>query len=258
MFSRIVSASLLVAVFALPLTLSAADGSFKVKFKLDGKAAAPAKLKVDKDVEFCGPKMLVDESVKVGADNSIQNVVMYMYVAPGKKAPESAAAMAALAKEVKADNLGCRYEPRITVLHTSQALVIGNPDPIGHNSKGDLFANPSFNELIPAGGSVKKTFTKTESRPMPLACNIHPWMSGWILIKDNPYFGTSNDKGELTIPNIPEGKHTFVIWQEKAGFVSKGKLKGKDTEWKSGRIDIDVKGETDLGEITIPASVLKL
>ena len=258
MFRRLVPALLLAAVLALPLTLSAADGSVKVKFKLDGKAPTPAKLKIDKDVEFCGPKMLVDEAVKVGADGSIQNVVMYMYVAPGKKAPESAAATAALAKEVKVDNLGCRYEPRITVLHTSQTLVIGNPDPIGHNSKGDLFANPSFNELIPAGGSVKKTFAKTESRPMPLACNIHPWMSGWILIKDNPYFGSSNDKGELTIQNIPEGKHTFVIWQEKAGFVTKGKLKGKDTEWKSGRIDIDVKGDTDLGEITIPASVLKL
>ncbi|WP_254506613.1 hypothetical protein [Anatilimnocola floriformis] len=246
----------LLVVAAVASSAFAADGSLKATFKLTGTAPTPAKLKIDKDPEFCGPKMLVDESIKVGASGELQNVVMYMYLAAGKKAPESAAATAALAKEVKVDNQGCRYEPRVTLLHTSQTLIIGNPDPIGHNSKGDTFANPAFNELIPAGGSTKKTFAKTETRPMPLACNIHPWMSGWILIRDNPYFGSSNDKGELTIKNIPEGKHTFVIWQEKAGFVTKGKLAGKDTEWKLGRIEIDVKGDVDLGEISVPVDVI--
>jgi hypothetical protein len=258
MIRRIFPALLVAVVLALPLTLSAADGSLKIKFKFDGKAPTPAKLKIDKDVEFCGPKMLTDESVKVGADGGLQNVVMFMYVAPGKKAPESAAATAALAKEVKVDNMGCRYEPRITLLHTSQSLVIGNPDPIGHNSKGDLFANPSFNDLIPAGGSVTKKFPKTERGPMPLACNIHPWMSGFLLIRDNPFFGVSNDKGELTIKNVPEGKHTFVIWQEKAGFVTKGVQGGKTSEWKTGRIEVTVKGDTDLGEFTVSPEVLKL
>ena len=253
MIRRLVT-SLIIAAVALPAF--AADGSLKAKFKISGTAPKPAKLTIDKDPEFCGPKMLVDESIKVGANGELQNVVMYLYVAPGKKAPEGAAATAALAKEVKVDNMGCRYEPRITLLHTSQALVIGNPDPIGHNSKGDLFGNGSFNELIPAGGSLKKTFAKTEGRPMPLACNIHPWMSGWILIRDNPFFGASDDKGELTIKNIPEGKHTFVIWQEKVGFVPKGKLAGKDAEWKVGRIEVDIKGDVDLGEFVIPVDVL--
>lgn len=249
-------ALLVIALAATPAVVSAADGSLKVKFKLGGAAPTPAKLKIDKDGEFCGPKMLVDESIKVGPGGELQNIVMFMYVTPGKKAPVSAAAVAALAKEVKVDNLGCRYEPRVTLVHTSQTLIIGNPDPIGHNSKGDTFANPAFNELIPAGGSTKKTFAKTESRPMPLACNIHPWMSGWLLIRDNPYFGSSNDKGELTIKNIPEGKHTFVVWQEKAGFVVKGTQGAKTSEWKNGRMEVEVKGDTDLGEFTIPLDVI--
>ena len=246
----------LLAIAALATPALAADGSLKLKFKLGGTPPTPAKLKIDKDVDFCGPKMLVDESIKVGASGELQNVVMWMYVAPGKKAPESTGAIAALAKEVKVDNAACRYEPRVTLLHTSQTLVIGNPDPIGHNSKGDTFANPAFNELIPAGGATKKTFNKTESRPMPLACNIHPWMSGWILIRDNPYFGVSDDKGVLTIKNVPEGKHTFVVWQEKAGFVTKATQGAKASEWKNGRMEVEVKGETDLGEFTVPLEVI--
>ncbi len=253
---RPLTCSLLLAALALPLSGFAADGSLKIKFTLEGKAPTPAKLNVDKDKEFCGPKMLVDESIKIGAGNAIQNIVMYMYVAPMKKAPESAAAMAALAKEVKVDNMGCRYEPRITLLHTSQTLIIGNPDPIGHNTNGNTFANPAFNELIPAGGSQKKTLTKNETRPMPLSCNIHSWMGGWILIRDNPYFGVSDKNGDLTIANIPEGTHTFVVWQEKAGFVVKGNQKGKTSEWKLGRMEVKVAGVTELGEFTIPLDVL--
>ncbi|WP_425616863.1 hypothetical protein NA78x_000524 [Anatilimnocola sp. NA78] len=246
-----------VAAILLPAVALAADGSIKIKFKLDGEAPKPAKLTINKDPEFCGPKMLVDESIKVGKDNALQNIVMYLYVAPGTKAPESAAAVAALPKEVKVDNLGCRYEPRVAAIHTSQTLILGNPDPVGHNVKADLFSNPSFNDLIPAGGSTKKTFAKGENRPMPLACAIHSWMGGFILIRDNPYFGVSNEAGEITIPNVPEGKRTFTVWQEKAGFVTKANKDGKDVAWKLGRIEVDVKGATDLGEFKIPLSVLQ-
>lgn len=246
----------LVALCALPVAAFAADGSIKVNFKLEGTAPTPAKLAVDKDAAFCGPKGLVDETIKVGPKNGIQNIVMYMFTTTTKKAPESKAALEALAKEVKVDNMGCRYEPRVTAMHTSQSLVIGNPDPIGHNSKGELFKNQSFNDLIPAGGSVKKTFKEKEPRPMPLSCNIHPWMGGYLLIADHPYFGVSDANGDITIKNVPEGTHTFVIWHE-TGFVTKGNQKGKASEWKLGKIEVKVAGATDLGEFTIPQDVIK-
>lgn len=255
--SRTIFSLAAAAALLLPSLVSAADGSIKIKFVLDGKAPTPAKLTISKDPEFCGPKMLVDESLKVGKEGGIQNIAMYLYLAPGTKAPESKAAVEALGKEVKIDNQGCRFEPRVLALHTSQKLVIGNPDPVGHNTKADLFANGSFNDLIPAGGKLEKSFAKTESRPMPVSCSIHPWMNGYLLIRDNPYFGVSDENGVITIKNVPEGKRTFTIWQEKAGFIQKAKQKGKDVAWKSGRIEIDVKGETDLGEFLVPASAFE-
>jgi hypothetical protein len=247
----------LAAALLAPAFSSAADGTIKIKFKLDGTAPKPGKLMITKDPEFCGPKMLVDESLSVGKDNGIRNIAMYLYLAPGTKAPESTAAVSALSKEVKLDNEGCRFEPRVIAMHTSQTLIVGNPDPVGHNTKADLFANGSFNDLIPAGGSLKKTFAKTESRPMPVSCSIHPWMNGYLLVRDNPFFGVSDENGEITIKNVPEGKRTFTIWQEKAGFVTKAKQKGKDVAWKSGRIEVDVKGDTDLGEFLVPVSVFE-
>jgi plastocyanin len=241
----------------LPSVLFAADGTIKIKFKLDGDAPKPAKLKIDKDEAFCGPKMLVDESLIVGKDKGIANIAVYMYVAPGAKAPTSEAALKALPKEVKMDNLGCRYEPRMIAVHTSQTVIFGNPDPMGHNVKGDFFKNGSFNDLIPGGGSTKRPFTKNEVVPMPVACAIHSWMGGHVLVRDNPYFDISDESGEVTIANVPEGKHTFTIWQERAGFVTKAKQKGKDVAWKLGRMEVNVKGDTDLGEFLIAPSSLE-
>lgn len=242
----------------LPLAAVAADGTIKVKFKLEGKAPTPDKLTITKDAAFCGPKMLVDESLKVNEKNSgVQNIVMYMFTSPTKKAPENKAAVEALAKEVKLDNLGCKYEPRVVAMHTSQTLLIGNPDPIGHNTKGDTFSNTPFNELIPAGGSLKKTLPKNESRPMPLACNIHEWMGGYILIRDNPYFGVSNEDGELSIAKVPAGDYTFIVWHERPGYVVKGKKDGKAVEWKAGKMDVKVAGDVDLGEFVLPLDSLQ-
>ena len=63
--------------------------------------------------------------------------------------------------------------------------------------------------------------------------------------------------GVITIKNVPEGKRTFTIWQEKAGFVPKAKQNGKEVAWKSGRIEVDVKGDVDLGEFLVPVDVFK-
>lgn len=177
---------------------------------------------------------------------------MWMWTSPTIKAPENAAATAALAPEVKLKIVGCRFEPHIVLLHTSQKLVIENTDAIGHNSHGLVFANTGFDELIPAGGTFRRNFPKEEPRPLLVGCHIHDWMSGYLSVRDNPYFGISNAKGELTIPHIPDGKHTFVIWQEKKGLVDRGTQDGKRFDWKLGRIEVMIAGDTDLGTFEIP------
>lgn len=235
----------------------AADGSLKIKFTLEGEAPkAEAVFLHGTDAEFCASKSVVHESLAVGPKKEIQNVVMWLVTAPDQPAPHSEAAIKALAKEVKLQTLGCRYEPHITLVHTSQTLVISNPDPIRHAAKVDLFRNPSFNTLLPVGEAQKREFKEFENRPMPIATCAHLWMGGWILIRDNPYFGVSDAKGVLTIPHIPEGKHTFVIWHEKRGYVAGGTLGGKPQNFKQGKLEVTIAGNTDLGEMTIPLQVL--
>ena len=53
-----------------------------------------------------------------------------------------------------------------------------------------LQKNGSFNALI-AGGRRQEDddFAKAEALPMPVNCNIHPFMHGFVLVKDDPVHG---------------------------------------------------------------------
>ena len=81
-----------------------------------------------------------------------------------------------------------------------------------------MLQNASFNEIIAQGESRTKTFTKAEAMPMPVNCNIHPFMEAHILVQDHPYMAVSGEDGTFEIKNLPAGKHNFVFWHE-SGYV---------------------------------------
>ncbi len=244
----------------LLLTTSAASaqqfGNLTAKFVVTGKVPPPAKLDINKDQAFCGKHKLVDESIVVGKQGELANVVVYLAPAIGQKVPANPAKTKALPGEVTLDNANCRFMPHITVMTTDQKLVIGNSDPVGHNSKADLFNNNPFNDLIPSGGKVTKTVEKAERVPAAISCNIHPWMRGYLVIRDNPYVAVSDENGELKIEGIPAGKWSFIVWHE-TGYV-KGQQKGKDLGWKRGKVDLTITAnkDTDLGTVEVPAASL--
>jgi hypothetical protein len=42
-------------------------------------------------------------------------------------------------------------------------------------------------------------------------------MSSFIIVKENPYFTVTDEKGNFRIDNVPAGKYTIEVWQEKVG-----------------------------------------
>ena len=49
-----------------------------------------------------------------------------------------------------------------------------------------------------------------------LFCNIHPEMSAVVVAVDTPYFGSSDRAGNISIPNVPEGKYELHVWYERS------------------------------------------
>jgi hypothetical protein len=84
-------------------------------------------------------------------------------------------------------------------------------------------------------------------------------MNSWLLIKDDPYVGLSDEKGHLSIKNLPVGEWTFVVWQENGGYITDATVDGKPTKWARGRVKINVKpGVNKLGKVEIAPAALKL
>ena len=247
-----------VAILSLHDTSRAEWGTLTGQFILDGEVAAPAKVQVTKDQQVCGKFDLVDEKIKVNPENNgVEGVVIYLYLKRGSKAPTPHPDYANEANAaITLDNLNCRFEPHIVLLRTSQTLVVGNKDPVGHNTKIDAIKNVPVNPIIPAGAAQNFSFPKEERLPTKVSCSIHPWMFAYVVIKDSPYMAVSDKDGNFTIKNLPTGKWTFQAWQEAGGYVDSVNLGGKKTKWARGRFQQTIKaGDNDLGEIKVTPAV---
>jgi hypothetical protein len=230
-------------------------GDLKAKFVYLGAPPAAQPVVITKDQEVCGKHKLVDESLVVNKTNGgIQNIIAFIYRRLGDQAPPIHPDYAAL-KPLRLDNLNCRFVPHVLPVRTGQKLILGNKDPVAHNTKIDSLSNPPINPLIPAGGELEHSFADTERLPARVSCSIHPWMSAWVVVQDNPYVGVTNKDGVLEIKNVPTGTWTFRFWQEKAGYIRELEQDGTAIEWSKGRLEVTITpAGVDLGTLAVKPS----
>jgi hypothetical protein len=227
-------------------------GHLSARFVFDGTPPKPVPTVVTKDQDVCGKFKLVDETLVVNPKNKgIANVIVFLR--DTKKPAIHPDYAKALKEKVLLNNINCRFEPRVALIRTGQTVVLGNKDPVGHNTKIDTFFNPGANPLIPSGAQLDQKFMIEERLPAPVSCSIHPWMGAWLVIRSNPYFAASDADGKIHIKNIPAGTWEFQFWQEKSGYVRSVTVGGKKTEWKRGRVDLKIpSGKTlDLGDVVV-------
>jgi hypothetical protein len=244
------AAALAVALAAAGVLRGQEWGDLEGTIVYKGKAPTPAAIKVDKDPQFCGKHKLVDEQIVANATGGgLANVVVYLFDTAKPKIHPDYEKLAG--QEIVIDNENCRFAPHTATLWTKQKLVIGNKDPVGHNTKADFFNNPAaaFNITIPTGGKIEKQFMAAEASPAKLECSIHPWMSSYLLIREDPYAAVTDKDGKFTIKNLPVGEHTFKVWHQN-GFLSNVTVNGKAATWTRGAMKFTIKpGMNSLGKV---------
>ena len=251
--------ALCLVVSGLSTTTNAADwGDLTGTITVDAAAKVPTQQPINptKDAEVCGKHQLVDESIIVNSENrGFADILVYVYASKGPKPPIHPDYEETANAKVSLDNVGCRYEPRVTLLRTTQTLVIGNKDPIGHNTKIDTFKNSPINPIIPAGSELEQKFPVAETRPSPVGCNIHPWMAATLMIQDHPYMAVTDEDGKFTIEKLPAGKWTFQFRHPMKGYLTAVSVNNKKEKWSKGRTELEIKpGANDLGNIVVSAA----
>jgi plastocyanin len=152
-----------------------------------------------------------DESLLVGSNHSLANA--FVYIKSGLEGKN----FEVPSTPVVIDQNGCWFHPRVLGIQTNQVLKIVNSDPVTHNIHPMAEINREWNHSQgPGDPSLNRKFIKPEIM-IPVKCNIHSWMRAYIGVLDHPYFAVSKDDGTFQIPNLPPGKYTLAVWQEKLG-----------------------------------------
>lgn len=202
-----------------------------------------------KNAEVCATHEVPDESIVVDpATKGVANCVVYL-VRPKGENPEAVKAMVEAHPTVEIDQKGCQFVPHVIAAYQDQEVVFKSSDPIGHNIRLQGFSNPAMNVMLQPEGDLKKGF-KSERRPIPLSCDIHPWMAGYLAVFDHPFFAVTDAEGNFEIPGVPAGEQNLVVWQEKAGYVTPGLARGFAVPVQAGK-------ETKVGPIELKPEQLK-
>jgi hypothetical protein len=247
MLKRILQALLLVVVFSMTFSicrLATAQewGSIKGRIIVEND---PPKLPM---INARG-LMLPNEKFVLGKNKELANSVVYLRVsASGPPVPIHPAYEAALKKPVVLNLKGFRLVPRIITAREGQTLQLTNVDPVAYNINIPLL---NFNQLIPPANTTPTRVDETASMPMPVFCNIQPWVKGYLLALGHPYAAVTGEDGKFEIKNVPAGEREFRLWHE-SGYLKGAHTRAGETD-RRGLIKLNIpSGETlDLGDVKV-------
>jgi plastocyanin len=193
-------------------------GTISGTVKFAGTAPAPKKLEVSKDKEVC-KSAKTDPSLIVSGGNLVNAVVSITDIKTGKKID---------AKKVTLTQKECEYHPHVLAFPVGSPVEIENPDGILHNIHSYSKVNPPFNIAQP---KFKKTVEVKIEKPevINVKCDVHGWMSGWLVATENPYVAVTDNSGGFKLTDVPAGSYNVEVWHETLGKTSqKVTVKGKE------------------------------
>jgi plastocyanin len=147
--------------------------------------------------------------VSVQGLKSAVNIAVYVDAIPDKK-------FDAPAQHVVVDQKKMEFIPRVVVILQGTTVDFTNSDPVGHNVYWpSISGNKKLTHNLgtwPKG--EKKSFQFNDLGVASLLCNVHPEMSGYVVIVATPYFAVTDKDGNYEIKNVPAGKYTLKSWSE--------------------------------------------
>jgi plastocyanin len=155
-----------------------------------------------------------DISGKVTAGKGIS--VVYVEAVPGKTFPPPA-------KPLQMDQKSLMFQPHILVAPVGSTVEFLNSDKVAHN----IFW-PSINGNKKLGHNLgtwptgqTRAFKFETPGVVPLLCNVHPEMSGYVIVTPTPFYAETDAAGDFKIANIPDGSYKVTAWHE--GFKTQTK-----------------------------------
>jgi plastocyanin len=102
------------------------------------------------------------------------------------------------------------FVPYVTVVQAGTAITFPNRDAILHHVYSFSPAKPFEIRLYSGKSPTEIVFDKAGT--VTLGCNIHDWMTAYVLVVATPHFGRADAKGVVRIPDVPPGNYELRAW----------------------------------------------
>ncbi len=168
--------------------------------------------------------------VAVQGLRSAENIAVYVDAIPGKD-------FLSPTQQVVVDQKKMAFIPHVLVVQKGTTVEFLNSDSVGHNV---YWPSISGNKKLahnlgtwPQG--QKKSFQFNDLGAASLLCNVHPEMSGYVVVVPTPYFAVTGKDGSFEIKDVPSGKYTLKTWGEE------GKPSTQIVEVPSGTASVELR-----------------
>lgn len=118
------------------------------------------------------------------------------------------------ARDVVLDQVGCMFVPRMIGLMVGQKLTMKNSDPTMHNVHSYPQENSLYNKGFPRQGDVETTWFTTPEVMIPIRCDMHGWMTGYIGVTAHPFHAVTGEDGSFAFEGLPPGEYVIEAWHE--------------------------------------------
>jgi plastocyanin len=193
-------------------TSSTGTAAVRGEVKFEGRVpkATPINMAADLSCAKQHPIPVLSQDVVVDAKGGLQHVVVFIADGLGGRTFDAPSQPAVIQQK------GCMYQPHVMAMQANQKLDIVNSDTTTHNIHPMPKNNREWNKSQPPLVPIEETFAREEIA-IPVKCNLHPWMRGYIAVFKHPYFVVTGKDGSFDLSNLPPGTYTIEAWHEKLG-----------------------------------------
>ncbi len=134
---------------------------------------------------------------------------------------------------------GKQFLPHVLLIPAGSTVTFPNHDPFNHNVFSLSEAGSFDLGLYDRGEGKSKEFSSAGI--IRVYCNVHATMSGFIVVRDNPWYTQPGADGSFTIADVPAGEYTLHAWHERAKEASQ-RIRVTATGAKGLAIELDARG----------------
>ena len=108
-----------------------------------------------------------------------------------------------------------QFSPRVRAVTEGSKVEFPNMDSFSHNVFSKAPDGAFDTGVYPRGRTRDQTFR--EAGIFPIYCNIHPRMTGYVVVLKTQLFAQAGQDGRFSVTGVPAGTYVLHTWHDRAG-----------------------------------------